>query len=221
MTLPFLAFMKNYTIAFSITKIFWCILFFVQLPEKSNHSFAVGFILKSTHMDRNCISRKICLWCDHHKPSQLTFTFSKWTIKSTTIRPEICSKLTIRTSERRHIVVFELVSHLFSIVSIVGFEQVNASWSYVLAVFMVFMVCDHYTDILFTARPEWILIFSFLYICKCINILLLVIISAVKIKLQKSCSCMIYQYFVTTYFLLQSSYISFFYNTECSYIHIV
>ena len=159
MTLASLAFMKNYTIAFSITKIFWCILFFVQLPEKSNHSCAVEFILKSTHMDRNCISPKICLRCDH--PSQLTFTFSKWTIKSTRIRPEICSKLTIRTSERGHIVVFELVSHLFSIVSIVGFEQVNASWSYVLSVFMVFMVCNHYTDILFTARPEWITYFQF------------------------------------------------------------
>ena len=63
-------------------------------------------------------------------------------------------KVNNKNIRRGHIVVFELVSHLFSIVSIVGFEQVNASWSYVLSVFMVFMVCDHYTDILFTARPE-------------------------------------------------------------------
>ena len=112
MTLASLAFMKNYTIAFSITKIFRCILFFVQLPEKSNHSCAVEFILKSTHMDRNCISPKICLRCDHHKPSQLTFTFSKWTIKSPRIRPEICSKLTIRTSEEV-ILLFLNLFHTF------------------------------------------------------------------------------------------------------------
>ena len=48
---------------------------------------------------------------------------------------KICSKLAIKTSERRHsrhsdvfIVNFEHVSNLFPSVSIVDFEQVNVSW---------------------------------------------------------------------------------------------
>ena len=48
-------------------------------------------------------------------------------------RCEICSKLTIKTPKRHHwgryvnfIVNFEQISHLFSSVSIVNFEQVNA-----------------------------------------------------------------------------------------------
>ena len=50
---------------------------------------------------------------------------------------EICSKLTIKTPERRHcrrsrsavfIVNFEHILHFFSSVSIVDFEQVNVRW---------------------------------------------------------------------------------------------
>ena len=55
--------------------------------------------------------------------------------KSTRNRCQICSKLTIKTSERRHgrrsgvfIINFEHISHLFSSVSTVDFEQVNVSW---------------------------------------------------------------------------------------------
>ena len=51
---------------------------------------------------------------------------------------EICSKLTIKRPERRHgrrsgdfIVNFEHISHLFSSVSTVDFEQVNVSWVYI------------------------------------------------------------------------------------------
>ena len=47
---------------------------------------------------------------------------------------EICSKLTIKTPDRRHLcrsdifmVNFEQISHCFG-VSIVGFERVNAGW---------------------------------------------------------------------------------------------
>ena len=52
--------------------------------------------------------------------------------RNTRTRCEICSKLTIKTPERRHwrhsgvfIVNFEHISHL---VSIAEFEQVNAGW---------------------------------------------------------------------------------------------
>ena len=50
-------------------------------------------------------------------------------------RCKICSKLTIKTPERRQwhrscvfIVNFEHISHVFSRVSIVNFKQVNVSW---------------------------------------------------------------------------------------------
>ena len=50
---------------------------------------------------------------------------------------EICSKLTIKTPQRRHsrrsgvfIVNFKHVSYLFCSVYIVDFEQVNVSWVY-------------------------------------------------------------------------------------------
>ena len=52
--------------------------------------------------------------------------------RNTRTRCEICSKLTIKTPERRHwgrsgvlIVNFEYISHL---VSIVNFKQANADW---------------------------------------------------------------------------------------------
>ena len=52
--------------------------------------------------------------------------------RNTRTRCEICSKLTIKTPERRRsgvfIVNFEHISHLVSSVSIVNFEKVNASW---------------------------------------------------------------------------------------------
>ena len=60
---------------------------------------------------------------------------SKLTIETLEQRCEKCSKLTIKTPKRRHwrrfgvfIVNFEYFSHLFSSVSIVNFEQVNAGW---------------------------------------------------------------------------------------------
>ena len=52
----------------------------------------------------------------------------------TSKRCEICSKLTIKTPERRQwrrsgvFINFNHISHLFSSVSIVDFEQVNVSW---------------------------------------------------------------------------------------------
>ena len=49
----------------------------------------------------------------------------------------MCSKLTIKTPERRQwlgsgvfIVNFEHISHLVLVVSIVNFEQVNAGWAF-------------------------------------------------------------------------------------------
>ena len=54
--------------------------------------------------------------------SQLTFTCSKSTTEKTRKRCEICSKLTIKTPERRQCFT------PFSTVSIVDFEQVNVSW---------------------------------------------------------------------------------------------
>ena len=44
---------------------------------------------------------------------------------------EICSKLIIKTPERRSVVFiinFEHISHLFTSVSIADFEQANVSW---------------------------------------------------------------------------------------------
>ena len=53
--------------------------------------------------------------------------------RNTGTRCEICSKLTLKTPERRRRSVvfidnFEHISHLCSSVSIVNFEQVNATW---------------------------------------------------------------------------------------------
>ena len=66
--------------------------------------------------------------------SRLTFSCSKATIET----PELCSKLTRKTPERRQwrrsgvfIVTFQHISHLFSSASIVDIEQVNVSWDYV------------------------------------------------------------------------------------------
>ena len=62
-------------------------------------------------------------------------TYSKLTIETLEQRCEICLKLTIKTPKRRHcrsfgvfIVNFEHFSHLYSSVSIVNFEQINARW---------------------------------------------------------------------------------------------
>ena len=56
--------------------------------------------------------------------------------RNTRTRCEICSKLTIKTAERRHwrrsgvfIVNFEHISHLCSSVSFVNFEHVIAGWA--------------------------------------------------------------------------------------------
>ena len=56
----------------------------------------------------------------------------KFNNRNTRTRCEICSKLTIKTPERRH---WRLISHLpvsyftpCSSVSIVNFEKVNAAW---------------------------------------------------------------------------------------------
>ena len=55
--------------------------------------------------------------------------------RNTRKRCEICSKLILKTPERRQwhhsgvfIVNFEHISHLFSSISIVYLEQVNVSW---------------------------------------------------------------------------------------------
>ena len=57
--------------------------------------------------------------------------------RNTVTRYEMCSKLTIKTPERRQwrgsgvfIVNFEHISHLVLVVSIVNFEQVNAGWAF-------------------------------------------------------------------------------------------
>ena len=67
--------------------------------------------------------------------TQPAITFSNLTIETLEQRCETCSKLTIKTPERRHwrrfgvlIVNFEHISHLCSCVFIVNFQQVNASW---------------------------------------------------------------------------------------------
>ena len=64
----------------------------------------------------------------------LTLACSKSTIE-TLERCQICSKLAIKTPERRQwrqfglfIVTFGLILHFFSSVSTVDFEQVNVSW---------------------------------------------------------------------------------------------
>ena len=92
-------------------------------------------------------------------------TFSKyWTVyaaniylfqvnnKSTRKRCEICSKLTIKTPERRQrrrsgvfIVNSEHISHLFSSVSVIDFEQVNVSW----VVFVIPARMDFILNIIF------------------------------------------------------------------------
>ena len=62
-------------------------------------------------------------------------TCSKLTTETLEQRCEICSKLTIKLPKRRQwprfegfIVNFEHISHLYSSVSIVNLEQVNAGW---------------------------------------------------------------------------------------------
>ena len=64
--------------------------------------------------------------------------------RNTGKRSEICSKLTIKTLERRQwrhsgvfIVNFEDISHLFFSVSIVDFEQANVSWEIMKLLFHV------------------------------------------------------------------------------------
>ena len=42
------------------------------------------------------------VWDGFIEPSQLTFTYLKSAIENTRLRCEICSKLTIKTAERRH-----------------------------------------------------------------------------------------------------------------------
>ena len=59
--------------------------------------------------------------------SQLTFKVNN---RNTKKRCEICSKLTIKTQERRRsstFISFEHISHLFS-VSVVDFAQINVTW---------------------------------------------------------------------------------------------
>ena len=69
------------------------------------------------------------------RTTQSEITCSKLTIETPEQSCEICSKLTIKPPTRRlwrrfggFIVNFEHISHLFSTVSIVNFEQVNAGW---------------------------------------------------------------------------------------------
>ena len=62
--------------------------------------------------------------------TQLTFTYSKLTIEIIEKRCEMSSKLTITTPitfSGVFIVNFKHISHLFSSVSFVDFEQVNVS----------------------------------------------------------------------------------------------
>ena len=68
--------------------------------------------------------------------AQLSIYMFKVNNRNTRTKCEICSELTIKTSERRHwhrsgvfIVNFEYISHLvLSSVSVVNFEQVIANW---------------------------------------------------------------------------------------------
>ena len=49
--------------------------------------------------------------------------------RNTRKRCEICSELTIKTPERHVFIVnFEHISHLFLVLLLVDFEQVNVSW---------------------------------------------------------------------------------------------
>ena len=66
---------------------------------------------------------------------QPVITCLKLTVETLEQKCEICSKLTIKTPKQRHwhrfgvfVVNFEHISYLCSTVSIVNFEQVNASW---------------------------------------------------------------------------------------------
>ena len=67
--------------------------------------------------------------------AQTAITCSKLTIETLGQRCETCSELTIKPRKRRHwrrfggfIANFEHISQLYSTVSIVNFEQVNARW---------------------------------------------------------------------------------------------
>ena len=68
--------------------------------------------------------------------TQPVITCSKLTIETLEKRCEICSKLRIKPPKQCHwrrfggiIVNFEHISHLCSSISVVNFEQVNASWA--------------------------------------------------------------------------------------------
>ena len=71
-------------------------------------------------------------WLLHDKKITANIYLFKVNNKNTRKRCEICSKLTIKTPERRHwrrsavfLVYSEPISHLFFSVSIVDFEKVN------------------------------------------------------------------------------------------------
>ena len=73
------------------------------------------------------------VWDGFTEPSQLKFTCLKSTIENTRLRCKICSKLTIKTAERRHwcrsavkIINFEHITS-FGNISIIDFEQVTIS----------------------------------------------------------------------------------------------
>ena len=61
---------------------------------------------------------------------QLTFTFSKPTVRNNRKRREICSELTKKTRRRSgvFIVNFERISYLFLVFFFVDFEHVNVNW---------------------------------------------------------------------------------------------
>ena len=71
--------------------------------------------------------------------TQSAITCSNLTIETLEQRCEICSKLTVKPTKQRYwhhfggfIVNSEHISHLFSSVSILNFEQVNAGWAIIL-----------------------------------------------------------------------------------------
>ena len=68
---------------------------------------------------------------------------------------EICSKLTIKTPERRRSGVFMLtlnIIHTFFSVSIVDFKQVNVNWDNCLKYLSTIILKQHYIQVLFPSE---------------------------------------------------------------------
>ena len=83
-------------------------------------------------------------WFEDKVDAANTYLF-KVNNRNTRKRCEVCPKLTIKTPEWRHwhrfdvfIVNFEHISHLFVVLYIVNFKQVNVSWVYYLSCLLIY-----------------------------------------------------------------------------------